>query len=289
MTANSWPQDGTAESPATANKIPSPSVSRSVPDPLVDVPGTPPVDEPSTSEVAKNEATDVAQEATDAVQNVVQTTKTEAAHVADEVKTSTRELFAQAKSDFTEQASTQQRKFTEGLRSVATDLQAMASASEQPGLAADLVRQAAEHSSAVVSWLEGKDPGSLLAEVKSFARRSPGTFLLLAAGTGILAGRLTRNLSAGAPDSARSATPGPASVAPAAATGSVVPPVSVEIAATETTAGSLSGIYPAEAHRNEPMTAADRQELWDEEPVVTGPLPPVADPRRQEPLDGGHR
>ncbi|RHA44104.1 hypothetical protein D1825_03040, partial [Cellulomonas rhizosphaerae] len=33
-----------------------------------------------------------------------------------------------------------------------------------------------------------------LAEVRSFARRRPGTFLLVAAGAGLLVGRLTRAL-----------------------------------------------------------------------------------------------
>jgi hypothetical protein len=77
----------------------------------------------------------------------------------------------------------------------------MARASDQPGVASDLVRQAAERSSSIASWLDGRDPGSLLDEVKSFARQRPGTFLLLAAGAGVLAGRLSRSLSAGGPES----------------------------------------------------------------------------------------
>ena len=52
----------------------------------------------------------------------------------------------------------------------------------------------------MASWLENRDPGSLLDEVKSFARQRPGTFLLAAAGAGLLAGRLGRSLQAGAPD-----------------------------------------------------------------------------------------
>jgi len=75
----------------------------------------------------------------------------------------------------------------------------MADAPDQPGVAADLIRQAAERSQSVASWLENRDPGSLLDEVKSFARQRPGTFLLAAAGAGLLAGRLGRSLQAGAP------------------------------------------------------------------------------------------
>ncbi|GIU56928.1 hypothetical protein [Arthrobacter sp. NicSoilC12] len=154
----------------------------------------------SKQEAAKDEAADVTRHAAGAAQNVAETAKTEAANVASEVKTNARDLLHQAKSDLTEQAGTQQQKVAEGLRSVAGELHSMAAASDQPGVATDLVRQAAERSSAVASWLDGRDPGSLLTEVKSFARQRPGTFLLLAAGAGVLAGRLSRSLSAGAPE-----------------------------------------------------------------------------------------
>jgi hypothetical protein len=54
----------------------------------------------------------------------------------------------------------------------------------------------------VASWLEAREPADLLDEVKSFARRSPGTFLAIAVGAGVLAGRLTR----GAKDAAKDTT-----------------------------------------------------------------------------------
>ena len=41
-----------------------------------------------------------------------------------------------------------------------------------------------------------RDPGALLDEVRSFARRKPGTYLAIALGAGVLAGRLTRGLTA---------------------------------------------------------------------------------------------
>jgi hypothetical protein len=160
--------------------------------------------EASRTEAAKGEAADVKRQATDSAQTVAETAKTEAANVAAEVKTNARDLMYQAKSDLTDQAGTQQQKVAEGLRSISTELQTMAAASEQPGVASDLVRQAAERSSAVAGWLDGRDPGSLLTEVKSFARQRPGTFLLLAAGAGVLAGRLSRSLQAGAPDTQQS-------------------------------------------------------------------------------------
>ncbi len=156
----------------------------------------------SKSETAKQEAGDVAHQATDSAQHVAETAKAEAANVAGEVKANAKDLLYQAKTDLTDQAGAQQQKVAHGLHSISGELRTMADASEQPGVAADLIRQAADRSASVASWLEGRDPGSLLNEVKTFARQRPGTFLLLAAGAGILAGRLTRSLSEGAPGSA---------------------------------------------------------------------------------------
>jgi hypothetical protein len=159
-------------------------------------------------DAVRDEAGEVARTARDSAQNVAETARTEAANVASEVKASTKDLLAQARTDLTHQAGAQQQKVADGLRSVSNELQAMARASDQPGVASDLVRQAAERSSSVASWLEARDPGSLLDEVKAYARQRPGTFLLLAAGAGVLAGRLSRSLSAGAPEPTARSTAG---------------------------------------------------------------------------------
>jgi len=72
----------------------------------------------------------------------------------------------------------------------------MARNSEQDGVATDLARQAADKARQAAGWLADRDPGSLLDEVRSFARRKPGTYLAIALGAGVLAGRLTRGLTA---------------------------------------------------------------------------------------------
>ncbi|WP_427172277.1 hypothetical protein [Arthrobacter sp. 92] len=156
---------------------------------------------PSKTDTATSEAKDVAHQAAGSAQQVAQTAKAEAGNVAAEAKSNAKDLLYQAKSDLTEQAGTQQQKVAQGLHSISGELRTMANASDQPGVATDLVRQAADRSASIASWLEGRDPGSLLDEAKSFARQRPGTFLLVAAGAGILAGRLARSLSAGAPES----------------------------------------------------------------------------------------
>ena len=200
MTENQWPQTA---SPATLDQYGNPA-------PMA-APGT--VGESaSKTEAVKGEASQVASQATGAAKDVAQTAKAEASNVAAEVRTNARDLLHQAKSDLTSQAGSQQQKVAEGIRSISSELRSMADAPDQPGVASDLIREAAERSQSVASWLEGRDPGSLLNEVKGFARQRPGTFLLLAAGAGVLTGRLTRSLAAGAPEaSGQASTPAPRS------------------------------------------------------------------------------
>lgn len=148
-----------------------------------------------TVDAAKQEAAGVASTAKDAAGGVVDTAKGEAANVAHGVKLNARQLLTQTKGELTDQAATQQQRVAEGLRSISDELSTMAGASNNGGVATDLVQQAADRSSSVAQWLENRDPGSLLNEVKSFARRRPGAFLLLAAGAGVLAGRLGRGMA----------------------------------------------------------------------------------------------
>lgn len=168
-----------------------------------------------TTETIKDEAGNLAAQAGDSAKNVVETAKSEVANVASEVNSSARDLLEQARLVLTDQAGKQQQKVAAGLRSISAELQSMATASEQPGVATDLVRQAAERSSSVAAWLEDRDPGSLLDEVKTFARQRPGAFLLLAAGAGVLAGRLSRGLTAGDDGSPRGTATGRAPIQPA--------------------------------------------------------------------------
>jgi hypothetical protein len=213
MTENQWPEDSTyTDPPATAGSTGERSATTfpgaaapQTTDPYSQSGGT---SATSRKDAVKDEAGEVARTARDSAQNVAETARTEAANVASEVKASTKDLLVQARTDLTHQAGAQQQKVADGLRSVSNELHAMARASDQPGVASDLVRQAAERSSSVASWLDARDPGSLLDEVKTFARQRPGTFLLLAAGAGVLAGRLSRSLSAGAPESTARSTAG---------------------------------------------------------------------------------
>ena len=157
-------------------------------------------DEDSTLQTAKQEAGDLKDTAVSEAGHVAETAKGEAKAVASEVKYQAKDLYAQTQRELKDQAQVQQHRVAVGLRSVSDELQSMTAHAENPGLAADLLGQVSTRLSGAASWLGDRDPSAVLAEVKSFARRKPGTFILGAAILGIVAGRLTRALAENASD-----------------------------------------------------------------------------------------
>jgi len=169
------------------------------------------IDSPSTGhggavDTAREQAGDLAASAKASAGDVAGTAKDAATQVAGEARRQAKDLLHESRSELVEQAGQQQQRVAAGLRSLGEELGGMARSSEQPGIAADLVSQAAGRADAVASWLDARDPGSLLSEVKDFARRSPGTFIGLAALAGVVAGRLTKNLAAAAKETGPSGT-----------------------------------------------------------------------------------
>lgn len=158
-----------------------------------------------TVDAVTDETSTLTGDAADAGRNVVDAAKEEAAGVVEDVKFELADLFEQAKDELREQAATQQNRAAEGLHTVSEDLRGMAQTSTG-GLAADLVAQASRRANTVASWLDNSDPDSVVEDVRRFARRRPGTFILIAAGVGLLAGRITRSAAGNASDRARTPT-----------------------------------------------------------------------------------
>jgi hypothetical protein len=158
----------------------------------------------STAGVAREEAAQVGQSARAAAGNVTGTAVDQARNVAEETGRQARDLLGEARSQVGEQASVQQRKAAQNLHTLAGQLNEMAAKSGDSGMAAQLAEEAADRVHGVASWLDGREPADLLDEVRGFARRRPGTFLLGAALAGVLAGRMTRGLAM----AARSGEPG---------------------------------------------------------------------------------
>ena len=131
-----------------------------------------------------------------------------------------KDLLSQARSELTDQAGIQQDRLATSLRALGDELESMGRHSEQPGVATDLVKQASTRAHDVASWLDSREPGHVVQEVQDFARRSPAAFLAIAAGAGLLAGRMGRGVKdAGSDDSAPA--PAPATATPNAPSGTL--------------------------------------------------------------------
>ena len=159
-----------------------------------------------TKELAKDEAQNVKDTAVQAGSQVASTATDQAKQVAQETQRQAKDLLDQGRSQVKDQVVSQQQKAGQGLSSLAQELRALADGSSQgaPGPARDLLQQASGMVENFASKLQNREPADLLEEVRSFARRKPGTFLLGAAVAGVLAGRLTSGVKAAHSDSGTS-------------------------------------------------------------------------------------
>lgn len=204
-------------------------------------------------------ATDRASESMEAgkqaAAEVAQTATEKAKDVAEETKRQARDLIGEARSQLSTQADAQHRSLVVNLRSLAEELSGMASrGTEGGGVATDLVSQAGERAHGVADWLDQRQPGDLVGELRSFARQRPGTFLVGAAVAGVLAGRLTRGaVAAHSADSSGSSAQ--LNGAPAVTTDEYAAAVT-PAAMAETYAGSTGEAYPGNAGGAYPTTPA---------------------------------
>ncbi|MFG1918801.1 hypothetical protein [Micromonospora sp. NPDC048898] len=149
----------------------------------------------------RDQARQVGAEAAQAGGAVAQTAKEQGTEVGREAARQARNLYGEARTQLASQTGEQQRRAAGGLRSLADEMRSMAEQGGQAGPVTELARQAADRVHGVAGWLEQREPGDLLTEVRDYARRNPGTFLVGAAVLGVLAGRLTRGISAAGDDS----------------------------------------------------------------------------------------
>jgi len=159
----------------------------------------------STADTAREQAKDVAQQGVEGGKHVAAVAADQAKEVASETARQASALFEQARSELAEQLSSQQGRVADQLHSLSKEFGSMASRSEEDGLAKDLAQQASQRVGTVAHWLEDREPGALVDELRRFARNRPGTFLAVAAGLGLVAGRMTRGVRAGAQEEELSA------------------------------------------------------------------------------------
>lgn len=197
----------------------------------------------SPSTPVKEQAQQTAGTAANEGAHVAGVARDEAQRVAAEAKSQASSLISETVSQVEDHSRTQRDRLVETLRGLGDDLDQMAS-QNSGGMAADLAREGASRARSVSSRLDGREPRELLDDVRAFARRKPGTFLLGALAAGVVAGRLTRGAKDGS-DTAGTST------------------------ATDTSAsGSLDPVYPA--YPGDPATAAHPTTI-----VETGPTNPA--------------
>lgn len=192
-------------------------------------------EERGRADVAKDQASELGHSSVQAGKHVADVAREQVSGVAEEAGRQGRDLLQQAQGQLEEQAAQGQQQLATRLLSLSDELRSMADASGQGGMAANLAQQVASRVRYAGHWLEDRKPAQVMDEVQSFARRKPAVFLVLAAGAGLVAGRLTRGLKdASSNDSAPPAAPS----ATQQLSGQWAQPT--EVAASSPAAGSIS-------------------------------------------------
>jgi hypothetical protein len=156
--------------------------------------------EQDTTDVVRDQAADLGHSGVQAGKHTADVAREQAAGVAAEAGRQGRDLLRQGQDQLGEQAAQGQQRLAAQLLSLSDQLTSMADGSGQNGVATDLTRQAASRARDAGQWLGERGPTQVLDEVQSFARRRPAVFLVVAAGAGLIAGRLTRGLKSASDD-----------------------------------------------------------------------------------------
>jgi hypothetical protein len=144
----------------------------------------------------QDKATDAAEAARQGGADVVQTATEKTKDVVQETSKQARDLVGEAREQVRQQAGAQHRNLVTRLRSLSDELGALTAGNERSGVATEAVTQLRDRVHGAADWLEVRDPGDLIEELRRFARRHPGAFLLGAVAAGVAAGRLTRGVVA---------------------------------------------------------------------------------------------
>ncbi|HVM26465.1 MAG TPA: hypothetical protein VM433_02200 [Mycobacteriales bacterium] len=153
----------------------------------------------TTATTAKDEAAATAQSAASAAADVAGTATEQVGQVAGEAVDQVRQLAEQARSQLSEQAGNANQKLSESLRQLAGEVRDMSQGdADGSGTVAGLAQQLADKGEQLAEHISRQGPGGLLQELRGFAARKPGTFLLGALAAGVVTGRVVKGATAGA-------------------------------------------------------------------------------------------
>jgi len=166
-----------ASNPSTTQSTSSPSTSG----------------QPSFGGSGGSSAGDKAAAAGENAKAVAQEATTQVKNVAQQAKTQLTGLMGQTKDEVRQQAQAKGEQAASGLRTLSQQLEALANGRPQEaGQLTSYLDDARERVMGFASSLEQRGPQGLLQDVSRYARRKPGSFLLMAGVAGFFAGRLVR-------------------------------------------------------------------------------------------------
>ncbi|MBA3489914.1 MAG: hypothetical protein H0T78_10330 [Longispora sp.] len=147
-----------------------------------------------TSQITVEQGKEAARTAVEQGKQTAQTAVEQGKEVVAEVSRQARDLAGRARDELGEQAASQQQRIAGGLRSLGDELRSMVESGGQSGMGSQLGMEVSRKATGVAEWLEQRQPGELLDEVRQYARHHPGVFLFGSTLAGIVVGRLTRGM-----------------------------------------------------------------------------------------------
>jgi hypothetical protein len=150
-----------------------------------------------TATTAKDEAAQVGQVAASAASDVAGTAKQQAGQVAGEAVNQLKSLTDDARNQASQQASKGTDKLSTTVRSLAGEMRDLGQGKgDANSTIAGLVQQLADKGEQLADHISAQGPGGLVQDLRSFASRKPGTFLLGALAAGVVTGRLVKGATA---------------------------------------------------------------------------------------------
>jgi hypothetical protein len=205
------------------------------------------------------QAAQVAGAAGTAAADVAGAAKTEAANVIGESLDQAKDLASTVRTQVADQLSSQGDRLTEGLRTLSSQL----AEGDTSGVVGQVLKEAGQRVQALADYAERTGPQGIVTELRSYAKRNPGTFLLGAALAGLVGGRVVKGITANKQQQSEPAAlpPAPLYDAPTyaepiggTATGNPLAGVTAP-AGTGTYAGYVPSTDPASTYAPEPVEA----------------------------------
>ena len=152
-----------------------------------------------TTTQAREEAQRVAGTAGEEARHLTEQAKSEARSLAEDARSRAREMAGDTGRRLKDEADGQMTRAASAMRDMSGDLRAMseAEAASGEGMPIQFARSAADWMEQTATRLERDGVDGLISDAERFARRNPAAFMAVAAGAGLLVGRLVRNAPKG--------------------------------------------------------------------------------------------